>query len=49
MGGNVSDSDVHRTQLKLVESLHKGFHHRCLNLDMAYMQGTRASNGFKRL
>lgn len=38
MGGNVSDSDVHRTQLKLVDALHKGFHFRCLELDMAFMQ-----------
>ena len=38
MGGNVSDSDVHRTQLRLVEALHKGFPHRCLELDMAFMQ-----------
>lgn len=38
MGGNVSDSDVHRTQLKLVDALHKGFPHRCLELDMAFMQ-----------
>jgi len=38
MGGNVSDSDVHRVQLKLVDVLHKGFKHRCLELDMAFMQ-----------
>mmetsp|Transcript_53480 Transcript_53480/g.125477 ORF Transcript_53480/g.125477 Transcript_53480/m.125477 type:complete len:669 (-) Transcript_53480:145-2151(-) len=38
MGGNVSDSDVHRVQGKLVKALHSGFRHKSLELDMAFMQ-----------
>ncbi|CAE7038474.1 unnamed protein product [Symbiodinium natans] len=38
MGGNVSDSDVHRVQGKLVEALHTGLRQKSLELDMAFMQ-----------
>ncbi|CAE7941771.1 unnamed protein product [Symbiodinium necroappetens] len=39
MGGNVSDSDVHRVQGKLaVKALHSGLRHKSLELDMAFMQ-----------